>query len=219
MDKHVFLWPNCSRFQAVRKILSGAAFPPALRARRRAGGPTEARCTRRHLAARDPLWDKKHPRGLRGSPGRCPWYRRQQPGCVRVSRFLCGLPGNIAQGGQGAGLPGDQGLCRKQEQRVPAWGAPPELIVVIAPPLPHVPLSTTCKASLSTWPCPARGSSWGSATSLLFLQFALTKTKVGRFLCCCPALPCPGPAEVKPAGAQPVFLLSSPGAEHPQTHL
>lgn len=142
MDKHVFLWPNCSRFQAVRKILSGAAFPPALRARRRAGGPREARCTRRHLAARDPLWDKKHPRGLRGSPGRCPRYRRQQPGCVRVSRFLCGLPGNIAQGGQGAGLPGDQGLCRKQGQRVPAWGAPPELIVVIAPPLPHVPLST-----------------------------------------------------------------------------
>lgn len=98
-------------------------------------------------------------------------------------------------------------------------GAPPELIVVIAPPLPHVPLSTTCKASLSTRPCPAHGSPWGSATSLLFLQFALTKTKVGIFLCCCPALPCPGPAEVKPAGAQPVFLLSSPGAEHPQTHL
>lgn len=48
-------------------------------------------------------------RGVGGSPGRRLLYRRWQPsqaGCVRVTRFLCGLPGDIAQAG---------------EQAVPSW--------------------------------------------------------------------------------------------------
>lgn len=66
LDKHVFLWPNCSRFQAVRKILSGAPFPRGCGPGITLEGPPRQDAPRGTLRLRTPFGTKSTPGGCRG---------------------------------------------------------------------------------------------------------------------------------------------------------